>query len=193
MNQQAAGLLERDQAKTFIYAFLFGAGNDKIGKIINGDMEDGKAIKRKFLKATPAIKSLRDAVQNALVEMDRGRIVRWKRHYLRGLDGRLLHVRSVHSALNLLLQSAGALICKKWIVLTEQHLIEQGLKHGWDGDFAFMAWIHDEFQCACRTEEIAALVVSTAQAAMRETQEFFGFRMQLDTEGKIGQNWADCH
>ena len=193
MNQQAAGLPERNQAKTFIYAFLYGAGDAKIGRIIKGDAADGKAIKRKFLKATPAIKNLRDAVQNALVETDRGRIVRWKRHYLRGLDGRLLHVRSPHSALNLLLQSAGALICKKWIVLTEQRLVEQGLKHGWDGDFAFMAWIHDEFQCACRTPEIAQLVLDTAQAAMRETQEYFGFRMQLDTEGKIGQNWADCH
>lgn len=193
MNQQAAGLPERNQAKTFIYAFLYGAGDAKIGRIIKGDATDGKAIKRKFLKATPAIKNLRDAVQNTLVETDRGRIVRWKRHYLRGLDGRLLHVRSPHSALNLLLQSAGALICKKWIVLTEQHLIEQGLKHGWDGDFAFMAWIHDEFQCACRTPEIAQLVLDTAQAAMRETQEYFGFRMQLDTEGKIGKNWADCH
>ena len=176
-----------------IYAFLYGAGDAKIGRIIKGDAADGKAIKRKFLKATPAIKSLRDAVQNALVETDRGRIVRWKRHYLRGLDGRLLHVRSPHSALNLLLQSAGALICKKWIVLTEQRLVAQGLKHGWDGDFAFMAWIHDEFQCACRTPEIAQRVLDTAQAAMRETQEYFGFRMQLDTEGKIGTNWADCH
>lgn len=193
MNQQAAGLPERNQAKTFIYAFLYGAGDAKIGRIIKGDATDGKAIKRKFLKATPAIKSLRDAVQNALVETDRGRIIRWKRHYLRGLDGRLLHVRSPHSALNLLLQSAGALICKKWIVLTEQRLVAQGLKHGWDGDFAFMAWIHDEFQCACRTPEIAQLVLDTAQAAMRETQEYFGFRMQLDTEGKIGKNWADCH
>lgn len=193
MNQQAAGLPERNQAKTFIYAFLYGAGDAKIGRIIKGDANDGKAIKRKFLKATPAIKSLRDAVQHTLVETDRGRIVRWKRHYLRGLDGRLLHVRSPHSALNLLLQSAGAIICKKWIVLTEQRLVEQGLKHGWDGDFAFMAWIHDEFQCACRTPAIAQLVLDTAQAAMRETQEYFGFRMQLDTEGKIGKNWADCH
>ena len=193
MNQQAAGLPERNQAKTFIYAFLYGAGDAKIGRIIKGDVNDGKTIKRRFLRATPAIKKLRDAVQNALVETDKGRIIHWKRHYLRGLDGRLLHVRSPHSALNLLLQSAGALICKKWIVLTEQRLIERDLRHGWDGDFALMAWIHDEGQWACRTPEIAEIVVAEAQAAMRETQEFFGFRMQLDTEGKIGQNWADCH
>lgn len=193
MNQQAAGLPERNQAKTFIYAFLYGAGDAKIGRIIKGDVNDGKTIKRRFLRATPAIKKLRDAVQNALVETDKGRIVHWKRHYLRGLDGRLLHVRSPHSALNLLLQSAGALICKKWIVLTEQRLIERGLRHGWDGDFALMAWIHDEGQWACRTPEIAEIVVAEAQAAMRETQEFFGFRMQLDTDGKIGKNWAECH
>jgi hypothetical protein len=193
MNQKAAGLPERNQAKTFIYAFLYGAGDAKIGKIIGGDASDGKRIKRKFLKATPAIKNLRDAVQNAIVETDRGKVVRWKRHYLKGLDGRLLHVRSPHSALNLLLQSAGALVCKKWIVRTEERLIQRGLKHGWDGDFAYMAWIHDEIQVACRTKEIAEIVVSEAQAAMRDAQEFFGFRMQLDTEGIIGKNWCDCH
>lgn len=193
MNQKAAGLPERNQAKTFIYAFLYGAGDAKIGKIIGGDASDGKRIKRKFLKATPAIKNLRDAVQNAIVETDRGKVVRWKRHYLKGLDGRLLHVRSPHSALNLLLQSAGALVCKKWIVRTEERLIQRGLKHGWDGDFAYMAWVHDEIQVACRTKEIAEIVVSEAQAAMRDAQEYFGFRMQLDTEGIIGKNWCDCH
>lgn len=193
MNQQAAGLPERNQAKTFIYAFLYGAGDGKIGKIIHGDALDGKRIKRKFLKATPAIKSLRDTVQNAIVETDRGRVIRWKRHYLKGLDGRLLHVRSPHSALNLLLQSAGALICKKWIVRTEERLIARGLKHGWDGDFAYMAWVHDEIQVACRTKEIADIVCQEAQQAMRDAQAFFKFRMQLDTEGIIGHNWCDCH
>lgn len=193
MNQKAAGLPERNQAKTFIYAFLYGAGDAKIGKIIKGDASDGRQIKRKFLKATPAIKNLRDAVQNAIVETDRGKVVRWKRHYLKGLDGRLLHVRSPHSALNLLLQSAGALICKKWIVRTEERLVARGLKHGWDGDFAYMAWVHDEIQVACRTKEIAEIVVAEAQAAMRDAQAFFGFRMQLDTEGIIGKNWCDCH
>lgn len=193
MNQKAAGLSERNQAKTFIYAFLYGAGDAKIGKIIGGDAATGKQIKRKFLKATPAIKNLRDAVQNAIVEVDHGKVVRWKRHYLRGLDGRLLHVRSPHSALNLLLQSAGALVCKKWIVRTEERLIARGLKHGWDGDFAYMAWVHDEIQVACRTKEIAQIVCDEAQKAMRDAQAFFHFRVQLDTEGIIGKNWCDCH
>lgn len=111
-------------------------------------------------------------MQDALAVTERGKIIKWKRHYLKGLDGRRLHVRSLHSALNLLLQSAGALICKKWIVRTEKRLLELGLKHGWDGDFCYMAWVHDEIQVACRTKEIAEIVVREAQQAMRDTQEF---------------------
>lgn len=197
MNQQAAGLPTRNQAKTFIYAFLYGAGDAKIGKIIGGDASDGKRIKKKFMTAVPALANLRKAVENALVYPPDYRYgerrQKWKRHYLLGLDKRHLHVRSVHSALNLLLQSAGALVCKKWIVTTEQRLLARGLKHGWDGDFALMAWIHDEQQIACRTEEIAKIVCEEAQQAMRDTQAFFNFRVQLDTEGKVGRNWADCH
>lgn len=192
-NQMAAGLPTRNNAKTFIYGFLYGAGDSKIGKIINGTPADGKAIKRKFLKAIPAIKSLRTAIQETLADTSKGRVVKWKRKYLKGLDGRHLHVRSLHSALNLLLQSAGALVCKKWIVRTEERLLDLGLKHGWNGDFAYMAWVHDEIQVACRTKEIAEIVVREAQLAMRDTQSFFNFRVQLDTEGKIGKNWSDCH
>ena len=191
-NQKAAGLPERSQAKTFIYAFLYGAGDAKIGKIVHGDAKDGKRLKKEFLEKTPAIAQLRQAIENALVDTTyHGKVTKWKRKYLFGLDGRPLHVRSLHSALNLLLQSAGALICKKWICLVEERLIERGYDHG--KDFRFMAWVHDEYQCACRTEEIAKAAVEVGQEAMRETQEYFGFRVQLDTEGKIGRNWCDCH
>lgn len=191
-NQLAAGLPERNQAKTFIYAFLYGAGDAKIGKIVHGDAKDGKRLKREFLSKTPAIADLKAAITNALVaEEFRGRVTRWKRRYLKGLDGLPLHVRSIHSALNLLLQSAGALICKKWIILLEENLIAQGLDHG--KDFQYMAWVHDEVQIACRTKEIAETVVKIAQDSMRQAQDFFGFRVQLDTEGKIGKNWCDCH
>lgn len=120
-----------------------------------------------------------------------GQITKWRRKYLKGLDGRPLHVRSIHSALNTLLQSAGALICKQWIVRIEERLINLGLNHG--DDFQFMAYVHDEAQIGCRTSEIAEIVVREAQAAMRDTQDIFKFRVQLDTEGKIGQSWNDCH
>lgn len=192
-NQVAAGLPERNQAKTFIYAFLYGAGDEKIGKIVHGDAKAGKRLKKAFLEKTPAIAELKAKIEDTLVKQRgyRGEIKKWKRKYLKGLDGRPLHVRSIHSALNLLLQSAGALICKKWVILTEQRLVEQGLNHG--EDFQFMAWIHDEIQVACRTKEIAEIVIEEAQSSMREAQRYFGFRVQLDTEGKIGKNWTDCH
>lgn len=192
-NQEAAGLPTRNDAKRFIYGFLYGAGDAKIGKLVGGDATAGKKIKNSFLKKIPAIKQLREAIQNALTETHHGQLIRWKRHYLKGLDGRLLYVRSPHSALNLLLQSAGAIVCKAWIVRTEERLLERGLQHGWDGDFAYMGWIHDEIQVACRSEEIANIVVAEAQEAMRDAQATLGFRCQLDTDGKIGKTWADCH
>ena len=175
-----------------IYGFLYGAGDAKIGEIVGGTAEHGAELRKKFLKATPAIKKLQQSVKNLLstynVEM---RQREWKTRYLKGLDGRLLYTRSIHSALNLLLQSAGAIVCKYWIVRTEERLLNLGLDHG--KDFQLMAWIHDEMQIACRTEGIAEIVVKEAQQAMRDTQRYFNFRCQLDTEGKIGKNWYDCH
>lgn len=191
LNQQAAGLPTRNAAKTFIYAFLYGAGDKAIGKQLGGDEKVGKQVKNKFLKATPAIKMLREAVKNTLVVEYHGKIKEWKRKYLRGLDGRHLHVRSLHSALNLLLQSCGALICKKWTVTWEENMVKAGYDHG--KDFFWMANIHDESQIACRTKEIAEDAIRIAQESMRQTQEYYGIRCQLDTEGKIGRDWATCH
>ena len=191
-NQKAAGLPERNQAKTFIYGFLYGAGDAKIGKIVGGDATEGARLKRKFLQQTPALANLRDAIKGTLVEAERfGKVIKWRRKYLKGLDGRPLHIRSLHAALNTLLQSAGALICKYWIIRLEERLLSLGYDHG--EDFQFMAWVHDETQLACRTYEIAEVAVREAQEAMRDTQAHFNFRVQLDTEGKIGRNWSDCH
>ena len=83
-NQLAAGLPERNQAKTFIYAFLYGAGDAKIGKIVHGDALDGKRLKREFLKKTPAIADLRQAIQDVLIEESyHGQVTKWKRKYLK--------------------------------------------------------------------------------------------------------------
>ena len=152
VNQNAAELPTRDNAKTFIYGFLYGAGDEKIGQIVGAGKERGKALKKKFLENTPAIAQLREAIQQGLVESSKWvageQQVKWKRRWIRGLDGRRVHVRSPHAALNTLLQSAGALICKLWIVRVEEMLLEAGLKHGWDGDFAYMAWVHKLSHCA---------------------------------------------
>lgn len=187
----------RNNAKTFIYAFLYGAGAAKIGLIVNGGKREGKALITKFLDGTPAIKALREDLEKTLVKsaqwVEGKQKVVWKRRWVKGLDGRKVHVRSPHSSLNTLLQSAGALICKKWVVVCEEMTEAAGYKHGWDGDIAFMAWIHDEIQIACRTQEIADHVIQIAQEAMRIVGEYFNFRCVLDTEGKSGPTWKECH
>jgi DNA polymerase I len=181
-NQEAAGLETRPQAKTFIYAFLYGAGDAKIGSIVGGGPEAGKKLKSRFLAKTPALKRLKESVGAAA-----------QRGYLLGLDGRKLHVRSQHAALNTLLQSAGALVCKKWLVILEERLGEIGLKHGWDGDYAFCAWVHDEVQIACRDADIAHQVAAEAVSAVAKAGDFFNFRCPLDGDSKIGKHWGETH
>lgn len=181
-NQKAAGLSTRPQAKTFIYAFLYGAGDGKIGTVVNGSASDGRKLKTKFLNSLPALGKLVKQVQEAS-----------KRGYLLGLDGRKIYVRSSHSALNTLLQGAGAIVCKKWLVILEEHLQQAGLKHGWDGDYCFCAWSHDEVQIACRTPEIAQQVATTATDCVRLAGEHYNFRCPTAGEYKIGTTWADTH
>jgi DNA polymerase I-like protein with 3'-5' exonuclease and polymerase domains len=185
VNQLAAGLPTRNDAKTFIYAFLYGAGDQKIGSIVapNADAEEqkriGRKLKKAFLKKTPALKKLREQVEAAAA-----------RGYLIGLDGRHLHIRSTHSALNTLLQSAGALISKVAMILAYRNLSARGYRFG--KDYAFVAHIHDEIQTECRpaiAEEVGQIVVQ----AMRDAGEFFGFKCPIDGEFKIGSNWKETH
>ncbi len=183
VNQKAAGLPTRANAKTFIYGFLYGAGDEKVGKIVGGSASQGKALKTKFLKGLPALKYLKDAVQ------DKAK----KEHSLKGLDGRSVHIRSSHAALNTLLQSAGALVCKQWVVLVEEQLQSKGLSHGWQGDYALCAWSHDEVQIACRTQAVADMVKEICITAVAQVGELFAFRCPLNGESKQGKTWAETH
>ena len=183
VNQKAAGLPTRANAKTFIYGFLYGAGDEKIGKIVGKGADEGKKLKAKFLRGLPALKHLKDAV--SAKKKTQGN--------LKGLDGRLVHIRSAHAALNTLLQSAGALVCKQWVVMVEDELQAQGLKHGWDGDYALCAWSHDEVQIACRTPEIANTVSAVCTAQVTVVGELFNFKCRLNGEAKQGTTWAQTH
>lgn len=182
LNQKAAGLPTRDDAKTFIYAYLYGAGDEKIGKIVKGTAAHGKKLKANFLAKTPALKYLKDAVAVAA-----------KRGYIVGLDGRHIPIRSAHAALNTLLQSAGGLICKQWLIYLEEALQARGLKHGWDGDYCFCAWVHDEVQIACKNAEVAAIVAELAPLMVAKAGESFSLRCPLAGEAKVGKTWAETH
>ena len=174
-NQLAAGLETRPQAKTFIYAFLYGAGDAKIGTIVGGSAKDGAYLKRRFLSNTPALESLRERVTRAS-----------GRGYLTGLDGRRLRVRSEHAALNTLLQAAGAIVMKKALVILDDYATQ------WKLDYNFIGNIHDEVQSevvADQAEKYGWLAVECLKAA----GVHFNLRCPLDGEFQIGTTWAETH
>ena len=173
-NQKAAGLPTRDAAKTFIYALIYGAGPAKIGSIVGGGAKEGKVIMDKFMKNMPALKTLRDKVDRAS-----------STGYIRGLDGRLLKVRQQHAAMNLLLQGAGAIICKEW--LRQITLMAQR-----DYDYNLVASIHDEYQFEVRADQ-AERFGELTQKAMKMVEKSMSVNCPLDSEFKIGNNWAETH
>ncbi len=179
-NMEAAGLPGRQQAKVFVYAFLYGAGDAKIGSIVQAGAARGKKLKAQFLEKTPALKRLRDDVSRKAKKFG----------YLKGLDGGVLRVRHQHAALNTLLQSAGAIVMKKALVLLYDHLSTCGWVFG--RDYAFVANIHDEIQAVVRKELVAEYKVFAVQA-IRDAGEHFKFRCPLDGDAKEGPNWASTH
>lgn len=175
-NQLAAGLSERNEAKVFIYAFLYGAGDNKLGSVINKGAAAGKRLRQQFLTKTPALARLKAAIDYRVDSNG----------YLLGIDGRVLKIRSKHSALNTLLQSAGAVVVKKATVYMNRHLRSAGI------EYKQVAHIHDEIQIECSQED-AKMVGSIALTSIRRAGDFFNFRCPLDGEYSIGTNWAETH
>ena len=174
-NQKAAGLDTRAQAKTFIYALVYGCGAAKMGEILGKDVKAGKKIISDFMKRTPALKRLIEDVQQKATK-----------GYIKGLDGRQLKIRSAHKALNTLLQSSGALICKQWIIDVHELIHQHNL------DCKQVAWVHDEIQIETRKENADELG-RLAKQAIRNSEKKFNFRCELDCEYRVGKNWSQTH
>jgi DNA polymerase-1 len=174
-NQLASGLETRDQAKTFIYAFLYGAGDAKIGSIVGGTRQDGKRLKEKFLRNTPSLGKLRERVSLAA-----------GRGYVYGLDGRRVYVRSEHAALNTLLQSAGAIVMKKALALLDEYATK------WNINYNFIGNIHDEIQTEVR-EEKAEVFGGLATSCVEAAGIHYKLNCPLAGEFKVGNSWADTH
>ena len=174
-NQIAAGLGSRDESKTFIYAFIYGAGSKKIGSIIGGSERDGDRVKEKFLRATPSLRRLREKVDGVS-----------KKRWLRGLDQRKIIIRHPHAALNTLLQGAGSCVMKKALTLLDKNVIKKQIK-------AFpVVNVHDEFQYEVeesRAEEFGKLAVQSIIDAGKQ----LNIRCPLDGKYKVGNNWSETH
>ena len=172
-NQKAANLETRDQAKTFLYALIYGAGAAKIGKVAGVNSSEGQKLIDNFLRNVPSLKSLQSRVSIAA-----------KNKIIPGIDGRKLHIRNLHSSLNTLIQGAGAVICKQWLV--------QMMDHAKNLDVKLVASIHDEYQFEVHNKDIKEFCDIT-KIAMKETQEILNLKCPLDNEYKVGTTWAETH
>jgi len=187
LNMKAVGLLSRDTAKTWLYAFIYGAGDAKLGSVMCEDLPlnksefvMGRNSRRNFETKVPALGDLVKRVKASVK----------KKGYLIGIDGRHLSSRSEHSALNTLLQSAGAVIMKRALVILDNSLIAAGLIPG--TDYEFVANVHDEFQIQTKEEHVST-VKTLAGNSIREAGEFYRFRCELAGSADAGDNWAETH
>ena len=174
VNQKSAGLETRDESKRFIYAFLYGAGDFLIGKIVGGGIKEGKEVKAKFLDNTPSLKKLRESVQRAS-----------NKGYLKALDGRRVLVRSEHASLNFLLQSAGSIIAKRsWVIFHELAK---------EFNYKQLGVIHDEIQIECNNLEEADSIGKLLVKAMEKTTDYYKLNCPITGEYKLGKNWNETH
>ena len=174
-NQKLAGLESRDQAKTFIYALLYGAGDAKLGSVAGGSRATGERLKKRFMSNLPAFADLKTRVASEAAQ-----------GWVRGLDGRRLTIRSEHAALNTLLQSAGAIVMKQALITLDNYGILWGL------DYKIVGNIHDEVQSEVKTrdaEKFGRLAVSCLEAAGLH----FNLNCKLAGEYKIGTTWSETH
>jgi DNA polymerase I-like protein with 3'-5' exonuclease and polymerase domains len=171
-NQESAGLGSRGEAKRFIYAYLYGGGDDLIGKIVGGGKKEGRDIKNAFLDNTPSLAKLRTQIETAS-----------NKGHIKALDKRLIKIRSSHSALNFLLQSAGSIIAKRaWVIFHENCTLP----------YHQLGVIHDEIQIECAPEYADAIGKQVVQA-MRDTTQYYNLRCPMDGEYSIGDSWNETH
>ncbi len=176
----------RKEVKTLTYAFIYGAGDVKMGHSLSPELSDpqkkqlGQELRRKFLDAIPGLEPLIDAVKQKV--RDTGR--------LRGLDGRPIFCRAEHASLNYLLQSCGAILSKRWVVVGQDLLDAAGLTY--DRDYTRCAYVHDEVQLSVvptEADHVAELLVKAAPIA----GQYYKFRVPITAASDTGASWQDTH
>ena len=174
--QKLANLETRDQAKTLVYATLYGAGDKKIGKIVGGSLEEGKSLRKQLYLKCPRLEELTKGV----TEKAKSKLP------LTAIDKRLIFYRSSHSALNTLLQACGAIIMKVALVNAYEQIKEEGL------DAFEIGTHHDEitYECSKKDAERVAIIL---RWAIIKAGDDLNLRCPLDAESKIGSNWAEIH
>ena len=187
-NQKQFGVETRDISKRLLYGMLYGCGSVKAGSIIDPNLKDedelrmlGRDAIDGFMRGVPALKALKLEIDKTI----------GLRGYLIGLDRRQLYCRSAFKGLNVLLQSAGAILMKQ-VVINIQNNIKQNLGLVYDVDWQQLLMIHDEVQIACKPQHTDA-IREQAMIAFPQAQEFFGFRCLIEGDSRVGSTWAETH
>ena len=183
VNQRDAGLPTRDDAKTFIYAYIYGAGDSKLGKIVGSGRAAGARLRGKFNRANPKLEQL---VKDTRRFGERG--------YLLGLDGRRLTLRkdqrtgkpATHKALNTLNQSAGAIVMKWSMVLLDRWVRDMNL------DVVKLIDMHDEAQASVALKDVA-MYSELARYSVVQAGLMLNLNVPLDADVSVGLNWSHTH
>ena len=179
-NQQILGLETRAKAKTFIYAYIYSAGNERISEILEVSVTEAKRIRETFEKAIPALRNLKNAVA-----------VKYRNQkWIYGLDKRKLMCRAEYSSLNTLIQSAGALLVKAGTVIVNNDLQQAGFV--WGKDYRMVLHVHDEMQFVVHKDKIEEFK-NIASGLFNKTKDYFNFKCDLAGEIKVGSNWSETH
>ena len=179
-NADRVGVTRR-QIKTITYAFIYGAGDAKIGHSFDSALSEtkakskGKEIREAFVSAIDGLAELLEAIKKAS-----------KKGFVRSLDGRKILVDSPHKALNYLLQSGAGVVAKRWMVINDETIKQTGLCA------AQLAFIHDELQFECHPEHANDLSTSLVYSAAA-AGEYYNLRLPIEAEAKQGKDWSEVH
>jgi len=180
VNADKIGITRRD-VKTVTYAFLYGAGDVKIGLSVDKQLSTnkararGKQVRSAFIKAIPGLAELLSAVKK---RSSTGSIM--------AIDGRKILVDSEHKALNYLLQCSAGVIAKRWMLIAHQMIKEVGI------DAHQLAFVHDELQFECKPTYVNDLKFTLENSAVR-SGEYYKMRIPIAAEAKSGANWSEVH
>jgi DNA polymerase I-like protein with 3'-5' exonuclease and polymerase domains len=177
-NQKAMELDSRNTAKTAIYCFLYGGGDEKFGKTVGCSTNKARQTKNKLLSNIPGLKKLIEACR--FDTLDKG--------YVKPFNWRPVFVRKEHAALNTLLQSSGAHIAKAWACVADQRLrLEIG-----EDRFNWVASVHDELQVECHPD-VANKVGNILCESATTAGELLKCNCKIEAEYKVGNNWSETH
>jgi len=173
--------ISRRAVKTVTYAFLYGAGDAKIGHSFDSSLNDssakrkGKEIREAFVSAIDGLAELLAAIKTAS-----------EKGFIKSIDGRKIKLDSSHKALNYLLQSGAGVVAKRWMVIADQTIKTTQLCA------SQLAFIHDELQYECSEEHARDLSTSLVYSAIA-AGEYYNLRIPIAAEAKIGRDWSEVH